>query len=527
VSNTTFKYRWATLGDLNAFFGLMLDNMANLVLLWVLLAGVDFPGEIFFALMVPGTALGVLVGDLAYSWMAFRLAKKTGNPNVTAMPLGLDTPSTIGVALAVLIPCFQAAKGEGLSPHDAGMVAWKVGMATLIFMGLVKTVASFAGNWVQKMVPQAGLLGSLAGVGITLLGFLPIMHIYDMPIVGLIALGLLLYSIVARLPLPGRFPGAFAAVLVATAVYYFMGFTNLLPGEFHVPSASLHLAFPWPTLAWTDEMSLALRYLPFAIPFGLLTIVGGINVTESARCAGDDFKTRDILLIEAGATLVAGFCGGVVQSTPYIGHPAYKAMGGRAAYTIACGLFVGIGGVLGYVSWIVEAIPKAAVAPILLFVGLEITGQAYSVCPKKHYPAIFMALLPVIGELVRIALATVLFDDGVIGHWPVGEDAQTYLEVSSLLGHGFIISAMLWAGALAMVIDRRVHAAVGYFGIMGLLTFFGFIHSVLPHGDIYLPWTLDDPSVAYRLTASYLVVGGLFWVLAVMVPPGKDVEESP
>ena len=35
--------------------------------------------------------------------------------------------------------------------------------------------------------------------------------------------------------------------------------------------------------------------------------------------------------VEAIATLVAALCGGVIQTTPYIGHPAYKAMGGRAA----------------------------------------------------------------------------------------------------------------------------------------------------------------------------------------------------
>ncbi len=516
MADTAFRYRWATWGDLNAFFGLMLDNMANLVLLWVLLAGNGFPSEIFFLLMVPGTALGVLVGDLVYSWMAFRLAKKTGNPNVTAMPLGLDTPSTIGVALAVLVPSYQAGLADGLTPHAAGMITWKVGMATLVFMGIVKVFASFAGNWVQRIVPQAGLLGSLAGVGITLLGFLPFMHIYDMPIVGLMALGLMLYTIVAKLPLPGRVPGAFAAVAVATVLYYLMGAADLLPGQFHAPAFNLQFAFPWPTLSWFDEAGEALKYLPFAIPFGLLTIIGGINVTESARCAGDDFKTRDILLTEAGATVLAGMCGGVVQSTPYIGHPAYKAMGGRAAYTIACGLFVGLGGMFGYVSFIVEAIPKAAVAPILLFVGLEITGQSYEVCPKRHYPAIFMALLPVIGELVRIALANILFDPGIIGHWPIGEDAQTFFNVSLLLGHGFIITSMLWAGALAMLIDRKVVLFGAYFAVMAGLTFFGFIHSVAPQGDIYLPWLLEDPSVVYRIALSYVIVGGIVTALGLI-----------
>jgi len=181
---------------------------------------------------------------------------------------------------------------------------------------------------------------------------------------------------------------------------------------------------------------------------------------------------------------------------------------------------VGLGGMLGYISWIVDAIPAAAVAPILLFVGVEITSQAFGVCPKRHYPAIFMALLPVVGELVRIALVTVLFDPGMGGNMPIGEDALSLLQVSLLLGHGFIITAMLWAGALAMLIDDKVVLAVLYFGIMALLTFFGFIHSVLPHGDIYLPWTLEDPSTVYRLTIAYLAVGGVLF----LVSRGKRVR---
>jgi len=497
----------------------MLDNLTNLVLLWGLLASAGFPSDIYFSRMVPGTALGVLIGDLIYSWMAFRLARRTGNPTVTAMPLGLDTPSTIGVAVAVLIPCYQAGLAQGLTQHDSAVITWHVGMATLVFMGVVKTLASFAGSWVQRIVPQAGLLGSLAGVGITLLGFLPFRHMYDLPIVGMLALGLLLYSIVAKLRLPGRLPGAFAAVAVATAVYYGLGSTGMLGREMHLPAGELHLAFPWPTLSWFDQAGEALKYLPFAIPFGLLTIVGGINVTESARCAGDDFSTRDILLTEAAATVLAGFCGGVVQSTPYIGHPAYKAMGGRAAYTLACGLFVGIGGVLGYVSWIVDAIPAAAVAPLLLFVGMEITGQAYEVCPKRHYPAIFLALLPVVGELVRIAVATVMFDPGMIGSSLRGDDARSLVTVATVLGHGFIITSMLWAAALAKLIDRDVKSAAAWLAAMAVLTLFGFIHSIAPAGDIYLPWMLDDPSPVYRLTAAYLVSGGSLLLLSKLVQP--------
>ena len=76
----------------------------------------------------------------------------------------------------------------------------------------------------------------------------------------------------------------------------------------------------------------------------------------------------------------------MIQSTPYIGHPAYKAMGARAGYTLATALFVGGAGVFGYFDWIFFLIPKAVVFPILIFVGLEITAQSFQATPRRHYP---------------------------------------------------------------------------------------------------------------------------------------------
>ena len=313
------RTRWAAWGDLNAFFGLMLDNVTNLVLLSAILVGFDYPTDILYSRMIPGTAFGVLVGDLLYTWMAVRLAKRTGRSDVTAMPLGLDTPSTIGMAVAVLGPCY-------LQTGDA-LLTWKVGMAAIVAMGLLKTLLSFFGDRLARLIPQAGLLGSLAGVGVALLGFLPLLHIFDAPIVGLVALGVLLYAVVARLPLPGRLPGVFAAVALGAAFHYGLGSFGLLE-HFTLPSIAFRVDLPLPTLGFLDGLGEVVGYLPIALPLGLLTVVGGINVTESARVAGDDYRTRDVLLAEAVATLAAGLTGGVAQSTPYIGHPAYKKMGG-------------------------------------------------------------------------------------------------------------------------------------------------------------------------------------------------------
>ena len=108
------KYSWFSIGDINGFFGLMIDNMTVLSLMsGILIFVFKFPSEIIFHKMIPGTALGVLFGDLVYTWMAINLAKKTGNNNVTAMPLGLDTPSSIGIAFTVLGPCFLLLKNQG------------------------------------------------------------------------------------------------------------------------------------------------------------------------------------------------------------------------------------------------------------------------------------------------------------------------------------------------------------------------------------------------------------------------------
>ena len=77
------RYAWARWGDINAFFGLILDNVAVMIVLVVLVTGAKpaaehrFSREFVLTQMIPGTALGVVLGDLAYTWMAFRLARRT------------------------------------------------------------------------------------------------------------------------------------------------------------------------------------------------------------------------------------------------------------------------------------------------------------------------------------------------------------------------------------------------------------------------------------------------------------------
>src|SRR5215510_6499315 len=234
--------RWYAPGDWNAFFGLALDNLTQLVILSGLLIGVfGFPSDLVLRKMVPGTAIGVLVGDLAYTWLAIRLMRVSGRGDVTAMPFCIDTPSLFGIVFGVLGPA-MIATGDPIR-------AWKIGMAVTVGMGLLKLGLAFAGDWAHRAIPRAALLGSIAGIATLLIAFLPALKIFADPLVGVVALVLVLVALVGRVRMPWGVPGAFGAVLVGTAIFWTRWLAGA--GSAHAPMAfALGLAPPWPTLAW-------------------------------------------------------------------------------------------------------------------------------------------------------------------------------------------------------------------------------------------------------------------------------------
>jgi AGZA family xanthine/uracil permease-like MFS transporter len=520
--------RWFTPGDLNGFLALVIDNLSVLAFLVAALVGIfHFPADVVVTHMLPGTAFGVLVGDAIYTWMA----RRQNRPDATAMPLGVDAPTTIGMALLVLGPAFVAFKQQGMDEHAAAIATWQLGMAALIEMGVLKFVLSFFGAAVQRHVPRAGLLGSIAGIALVLMGFFPLVEILRVPLVGMTGLGVVLYALIARGPIPGRIPDVLFAVVVATLLYYALGPAGLLGTGFQAPAApSWHFDLPWPTLGFIDGLRSSVPYLPLILPFGLLMVVGGINVTESARAAGDDYPVRDILLTEAIATLVAGFCGGVAQTTPYIGQPAYKAMGGRSSYTLLTGLFIGLGGVFGWLANLIDWLPLAVLAPILIFVAINITMQAFEATPQKYFAAVVMAFFPPIARMLAIKLG----DPGVVppeqfGHlFALADRGLPELAVIVILGNGFIITSMVWASFVVALIDHRPAKAALILLLGAALTLFGIVHSVDPNGALYLPWNLAGSAreLVWQFTGAYVVLAAVLGLLALWQPAMLTSESS-
>ena len=538
-------YRWAARGDVNAFFGLMLDNLGDMILMASLLVtAFGMPSRFVLTKMIPGTAVGVLVGDLIFTAMAFRLAGRTGRAEVTAMPLGLDTPSTFGTVFLIIGPAFVAATRRGLDPEAAARQAWFVGVAMILASGVFKLGCAPVSGAIRRAVPRAGLLGSLTAIALVIISFLPLLDIAAQPVAGFAALAVVLMTLTARWELPGKVPGALAGVLVGCLVYYAMHLLGLGPGlGAEGGGGGLRVALPMPASDWLGWFKTSWReavgYLPVAIPLALGTVVGGIDCTESASAAGDDYSTGHVIAAEGLATVVGGLFGGVIQSTPYIGHPAYKAMGARAAYTLATALFVGGAGVLGYFDLIFYLIPKSVVFPILIFVGLEMTAQSFRATDRRHYPAVALACVPALAYLALLAVNQFLPETGkpfdrlgpAARHW-----AQTVLA----LGNGFIVTSLIWGATLAHLIDGKFRAAMTAVVLAAVFAWFGVIHSPLPSAPIVGPaeavarlktegrYEAARQQTPYHFAAAYAVFAVTIFLIGTYgKSPGADVADAP
>lgn len=541
------RYDWLAPGDVNAFFGLMLDNAGGMILMASLLVGAfGMPADFVLTRMVPGTAVGVLVGDLVYTVMAFRLARRSGRTDVTAMPLGLDTPSTFGATLFIIGPAFLAARARGLDPLPAARHAWFIGVSMLLASGVFKLACAPISSFVRKSVPRAGLLGSLTAIALVIISFLPLLDVTAQPVAGFVALAIVLASLTGRWELPGKLPGALAGVLVGCLVYYGMHLAGLGPGlgsEGGPAPGGLRVVLPLPMRAWLEWTGVnwreAVAYLPVALPLALATVVGGIDCTESAAAAGDDYRTGRIIAVEGVATVVGGLFGGVIQSTPYIGHPAYKAMGARAGYTLATALFIGGAGVLGYFDWIFYLVPKPVVFPVLIFVGLEITAQSFHATARRHYPAVALACVPALAYLASVAVNQVLPETGK-GFAELGLPVQRWIQTDLVLANGFIVTSLLWGTLLAHLIDGRMRAAVATTVLAGAFAWFGVIHSPLPSSPILGPSAAvglmeeQGRARAGRLQTPYHTAGAYGAVAVVLAAvglfgrhPGPDGGDQP
>jgi AGZA family xanthine/uracil permease-like MFS transporter len=90
---------------------------------------------------------------------------------------------------------------------------------------------------------------------------------------------------------------------------------------------------------------------------------------------------------------------------------------------------------------------------------------------------------------------------------------QIMHQTLTMLSNGFIITGLLWGSMLAFLIDNKAKLAALCTSVCAVLTLFGVIHSVMPSGELYLPWLISSHA-HYMLAVAYLALTGILLSLS-------------
>ena len=97
------------------------------------------------------------------------------------------------------------------------------------------------------------------------------------------------------------------------------------------------------------------------------------------------------------------------------------------------------------------------------------------------------------------------------------------------LASGFIVTSLLWASALAAVLDRQMFRAAAYLGVAAVCSLVGVIHSPLTPAVIGWPWEVlaQMPQKPEMLCQSpYHWAGGYVLAAAVVMLIGWTKDTS-
>jgi AGZA family xanthine/uracil permease-like MFS transporter len=526
-------------GDWNAFFGLGTNVLLNvLVLSSLMLFVVGLPSDTVFGRILPALAIALPIGNLFYAYLAYQLAKKEGRDDVAAMPYGPSVPHYFFVTFVIMLPV--------LGKTGDVLKAWEAGLAWAFLIGVVVLIGAFIGPTIRKYTPRAAMLGTLAGISIAFISMSAAFEMFNAAWIALATFAIILLSWTAGVRLPFGIPGGLAAIIVGTIIgwlsYAVFGWTGLSPTAVTDSFAQFGIHLPTPGSEVLSGLTDALPLLVTAIPLGVYNFTEGMNNVESASVAGDNYNLRNILLADGIGAVVGSFLGSPFPPAVYIGHPGWKAVGGRIGYSLATGIVISAICLFGLVGLFLAVIPRAALFPILLFIGLVIGSQAFQSTRAKYAPAIVLAIVPNIAQwaktLVDGALGAAGTNVATVGYDALGNQGVLYAGLERL-GAGAVLAGLMLGAIAVFVINREYSRAIVYTLIAGLLSLIGLIHD--PAGLIFAnvngAWQIRAPEpvwVGYVLAAAVIATSA--WREralsmgtmrdAVMTPPEAEPEPS-
>lgn len=306
--------------DTNAFLVWASTPLVNvLVLSGLRLSVVNLPGTDVFEVILPTLGVQLMIGNVYYTYLARRLARRAGRTDVCAMPYGPSIPHMFIVVFVIMLTIY-------LATNDP-IIACTSGLAWSFIIGIIVLIGAFVGPFIRRYTPQAAMLGTLAGISIAFISMRPAAQMWEALWIAFPVMVIILIGFFTDLKLPGNIPVGLAALLVGSAIGWIGGYMSAPD----VVTAARDVALSLPSFdvgRLVDGLSNVAPLLATAIPLGIYFTEGMTNV-ESVAVAGDEYNLRAILAADGVSTIIGSALGCPFLPAVYIGHPSWKAAGGR------------------------------------------------------------------------------------------------------------------------------------------------------------------------------------------------------
>ncbi|WP_439596226.1 hypothetical protein [Falsiroseomonas sp.] len=490
-------------GDWNAFFGFGTNILVNLIVLTGLLRFVlRMPDELVFGRILPALGLMLFLSTAYYAWLGWKLAKETGRDDVCALPSGVSVPHMFIVVLVIMLPIL----GRTGDP----VKAWEAGLTWVFIQSIILMVGGFVAPVIRRITPRAALLGTLAGVSVTFISMRPALEMFMNPMIGLLCFAVILLSWFGGVRYRHGIPAGLVAIGLGSLIAWGsaalgVSIAGMSLDRLFAAFGNLGFSVPIPAVGHVfSGFEFLGIILVTAIPFGIYDLVEAMDNVESAEVAGDAYPTTRVLTADGVVSMIGCLMGNPFINAVYIGHPGWKAMGGRIGYSAATGLAVLVLTWLGITSVLLDLIPVVAISPILLYIGMLIGAQAFQETPHKHAPAIVLAFTPHLAAWAKTLI------DGALGAAgtnaaAVGFDKMAGMGVLyhglEVLGGGAILVGLILAAIAVFVVERDFLRAAAFALAGAALSFFGFMH-----GEAVGFGVSPAIALAYALVAAGLFV---------------------
>lgn len=456
-------------GDIDTTLVQVGFNLAQMVIPVFLLLPVGIPAAFSVAHLLPGYALGFLIGSLGLTRMAVNLARREGRADVTAHVYGNNVPAIIAYTLSIMLPVY-------LQTHDTDR-AWETGAAAVVWTGIVKLAAAPFAKTIRRIIPAPAAMTVFGAAMYSYLALVLLQRVFDQPVVGLVALAIVVTTVLANVPITRyRIPPFFVAWIVPLIV-------GLSIGYVHPAWSGLSFEFPWsPTPEPLRAMWLALPYLSVIAPMAMYQVLQDIASVAGASAAGDDYDPRGVLAWDGLGTLACGLAGSVIAPVVYAMHPPYKAIGagiGFALWTPVVFLAVVMSGLAMFVS---QLFPWPILAAIIAYVSVGVGIATIRRVEPKYLGVVLLGFVLPAGAVVATAINSALPALQLSAANPGVQAAlnrSIYWSSIQGLGNGFLFLVLVVASVLAETIDRRFGRAAIWCLAAAAFSWLGLMHSAL------------------------------------------------